>query len=221
MRVILLACFLISLLQANIFTFATFLNSNNCDQVINKTYFNVCYSYKHKAAIAVNYTLDGELVNKTNIKERMNFYNEKTIPMAYRAKYSDYTHSGYDRGHMASDSSFDFDEKALRKTYSLANIVPQSPILNRKIWLKAERYERLVAVKLKKVNVLNLIEYSNDFIGNGVGIPNKFYKILWSNDNTFKKCFGFSNDKEQQIKDLKYYEVNCEGVFLKQGARYD
>ena len=66
----------------------------------------------------------------------------------YRSHSRDYTHSGYDRGHLANDASFDYDMKIVRKTYTMANIIPQAPMVNRKTWIKAEKLERSVAVSV-------------------------------------------------------------------------
>lgn len=101
------------------------INKNNCDQVIDKQVYNICYSYKHKGALVVGYKLNGSLVNKNNIKKRPSFYSEKTIPIQYRSKSKDYSRTGLDRGHLASDASFDYTKKVQKKTYSMANIVPQ------------------------------------------------------------------------------------------------
>ena len=55
-----------------------------------------------KGAKYVFYTLDGKLVNKLNIKKRPSFYTEKNLKKKYRSHTRDYTHSGYDRGHLAN-----------------------------------------------------------------------------------------------------------------------
>lgn len=103
-----------------------FINISKCDQIIDKQVFQICYDYKLKGAKAVWYQLDGQLVNAVNIKDRPKFYTEKNLPVKYRSKSSDYIESGYDRGHIASDASFDYNEKALSKTYTMANIIPQA-----------------------------------------------------------------------------------------------
>lgn len=190
-----------------------FIDLKKCDQIIDKQVFKICYSYKYKGALAVWYDLDGNLVNKENIKKRPRFYNEKTIPMKYRTKYKDYTHSGFDRGHLANDASFDYDEKIVRKTYTMANIVPQYPNLNRRTWIKAEKYERSIASKLGKVKVINLVDYSNSpgTIGNNVSIPSSFKKILINDDEKFLKCFEYQNIEDIDVKKdrLKNHIINC------------
>jgi len=190
-----------------------FIDLKKCDQIIDKQVFKICYSYKHKGALAVWYELDGNLVNRENIKKRPRFYNEKTIPMKYRTKYKDYTRTGFDRGHLANDASFDYDEKIVRKTYTMANIIPQYPKVNRYTWIKAEKYERSIASKLGKVKVINLVDYSNSpgTIGNDVSIPSSFQKILINDDAKFLKCFEYQNIKDIDIKSdrLKDHLIKC------------
>ncbi|MCG3705802.1 DNA/RNA non-specific endonuclease [Aliarcobacter butzleri] len=192
---------------------SNFINLNTCDQIIDKQVFKICYSYKYKGALAVWYELDGNLVNKNNIKNRPDFYSEKNIPIQYRAKSQDYINSGFDRGHLAPDANFDYDLKTQVKTYSMANIVPQYPTLNRKAWIKAEKYERLIASKLKTITVINLIDYSKSTqqIGNNkLSVPNTFYKIIFNDEKNFKKCFKYENiEIDPETDEFKNHQITC------------
>ncbi|KLE06516.1 DNA/RNA non-specific endonuclease [Aliarcobacter butzleri] len=211
MKKILLSSTVIIALNAT--DISDFINLNTCDQIIDKQVFKICYSYKYKGALAVWYELDGNLVNKNNIKNRPDFYNEKNIPIQYRAKSQDYINSGFDRGHLAPDANFDYDLKTQVKTYSMANIVPQYPTLNRKAWIKAEKYERLIASKLKTITVINLIDYSKSTqqIGNNkLSVPNTFYKIIFNDEKNFKKCFKYENiEINPETDELKNHQITC------------
>jgi len=112
-------------------TASNFINQKDCDQIIEKNFITICYDYNLKAPTAVSYILDGGLVNELNIEKRPSFKIERTIEREYRASYSDYTHSGYDRGHLALDVAFDWSEESLNEVYSLANIIPQARKVNR------------------------------------------------------------------------------------------
>ena len=192
---------------------SNFLNLKNCDQIIDKQIYKICYSYKHKGALAVWYELNGDLVHTKNIKKRTRFYNEKSIPMKYRTKYKDYTNSGYDRGHLAPDANFDYDKKSLTKTYTMANIVPQSPDFNRRIWLKAEKYERQIASKLNTAYVINLVDYNNfpEKIGDNISVPFSFTKIILNDNHNFQKCLRYENAQKIEAKGnkLKNHTVEC------------
>ena len=77
MKIILLSLTLfLSLLATNL---NNYINKKNCNQIIDKQVFTICYDYKMKGAKYVSYTLDGKLVNKLNIKKRPSFYTEKNL----------------------------------------------------------------------------------------------------------------------------------------------
>ena len=196
------------------------INKRNCDQVIDKTYFSICYDHTFKGARYVGYHLDGQLVHKNNIEERQNFYTEKLLPKRYRSTSSDYTGTGFDRGHLASDASFDFDIKALRKTYTLANSVPMTPFVNRKIWVKAEKLERKVAYSLGEVYVLNGVIYGgrDERIGkSSLAVPYAFWKMIYSKDHSYERCFYMKNMDESELKSdrLKEYEFECSQITVR------
>jgi endonuclease G len=194
-----------------------FISSRDCNKVLDSKYFKTCYSYSYKGPIAVWYNLDSNTINSLNIEKRPYFYIDKRIPYKYRTTYKDYSGKhykhyeyknsktfivkdrepiSYDRGHLANDADFDFSAEAQLTTYALTNITPQHSLINRKIWLKAEKYERLVTSKLGKSSVINLIHYPKDPIRIGkhkIAVPDKFYKIIYNNRENFKKCFEFNN----------------------------
>jgi len=191
-----------------------YINKQNCNQIIDKQVYTICYNYKAKGARYVAYTLDGNKVNAVNIKKRSAFYTEKNLPKKYRSHTKDYTHSGYDRGHLANDASFDYSKKIVRKTYSMANIIPQAPNVNRRTWIKAEKLERSVASKLGEVSVINGVIYSSNpkRIGkNKIAIPDAFWKMIYNDKKNYKKCFYYKNDLSAIVKGdkLKKHLVNC------------
>jgi len=192
-----------------------FINKQNCDQILDKGYYQICYDYRAKGAKYVGYTLDGSKVNAGNIKKRPRFYPDKAIPKKYRTTSSDYTHNEFhaDRGHLAPDASFDYNQKALKSIYTMANIIPQYSKINRNTWIKAERYERMVASKLGKVTVINGViygNYSKRLRKSSIAYPEAFWKMLYDN-NGFERCFYYKNDSHEKIKGdkLKDHVVDC------------
>ena len=88
-------------ISLNATNLSEYFNAKNCNQIINKQVYQICYDYEAKGAIYVAYTLDGNKVNALNVKKRSSFYTEKNLAKKYRSHTKDYTHSGYDRGHLA------------------------------------------------------------------------------------------------------------------------
>ena len=192
-----------------------YLNKEKCDQIIDKQVFSICYDYDMKGAKYVAYTLEGTKVNAVNIKKRNSFYTEKNLPKKYRSHTKDYTHTGYDRGHLANDASFDYDKKIVRKTYTMANIIPQAPKVNRYTWIKVEKLERKVAVGLGTVHVINGVVYTSNplRIGkNQIAVPIGFWKMIYNDAKNYKKCFYYENDLRAVTKGdkLKNHLVSCD-----------
>lgn len=119
-----------------------------------------------------------------------------------------------------NDADFDYDEKIVVKTYTMANIIPQAPKVNQKTWIKAEKLERLVASKLGSVSVLNGVVYSSNpgRIGkNQIAVPEAFWKMIFNDEKNYKKCFYYENDNNINPKadKLKNHLVNCDSLLKK------
>ncbi len=205
---------------------ARFFRPSNCDQVVDKRYFRICYDYRAKGARFVGYVLDGSKVDAVNIKKRPRFYPERAIPARYRTYPSDYTRNEFhaDRGHLAPDASFDWSKASQKATYSMANIVPQYWRINRKTWIKAERYERLVARRLGRVTVLNGVEYgdySHRLRKSGIAIPVAFWKAIWNREQSFRRCFYYRNKpltaRQAKRDRLRDHEVDCRQLLGRAG----
>jgi len=194
-----------------------FINETVCDLIIDKEFLEICYDNELKAAKSVAYTLSGDLVNELNIKDRPYFYVEESVEKAYRINYSDYTNSGYDRGHLAPDAAFDWSTESLEATYSLANIIPQVPEVNRDMWVDVERYARIKAVDLGRVNILNIVKYNstpNRMGSNAMAISEGFYKVLYNEDDAYEECYYYANEaNENSLTDKREtHLVDCRTI---------
>ena len=161
---------------------------------------------------------DREMLERNYIKDRPNFYPDNAIPRKYRAYPSDYTHTGYDRGHARSHASTAWSTSAIYETYSMINIWPQASVVNRELWIKAEKYTRLVARKLGHVDVLNIADLgkSPERIGkNRVAVPDGFYKVLYNREKNFERCFYYKNDKKANKSGdkMKAHVISCDKVY--------
>ncbi len=97
---------------------------------------------------------------------------------------SDYTGSGYDRGHMAPNYGIArcYGQKGQMESFLMSNIVPQRPDLNRGIWKFLEHREakRFVCICREVWVVVGPIYYPEhaDFIRNKIRIPDAFFNIV-------------------------------------------
>jgi hypothetical protein len=68
--------------------------------------------------------------------------DEEELPPSYRASPRDYDKSGYDKGHQAPAEDFAWDADELSDSFSMANMAPQLPGLNRAEWEHLEETVR-------------------------------------------------------------------------------
>lgn len=179
----------------------------NCDkngQILDNGYFKSCYNYEYKSSTVSYIEINGENVDRGNIRDRFEFYEDINILREYRTKNSDYLNSGFDRGHIQSDATNDYSEESRNATYIMSNITLQYPNTNRRSYFKVEKRERELASEYRNIKVLTLIEYSRESIS-GIRIPLKYTKMFWNNN--FKECYIIKNDNI--IYSLEQMKVDC------------
>ena len=148
------------------------------------------------------HNLQGDAVRESN------FYSDTSIPFKYRAYTSNYTNSGYDRGHLSPAADRRSEKNAMHESFCMSNICPQVPNLNRFYWVKIEEMERYFVYNCDTLYVITgTICESNTYIKNKIRVP----------DYCYKTCIGIHNHEiiisiawlYKNIKDKQTPE-NCE-----------
>lgn len=71
------------------------------------------------------------------------FETDPTLPVGFeQVTSSDYTSSGFDRGHMCPHGDRAADVDMSYATFVMTNVIPQAPNVNRKAWAQLEEYCR-------------------------------------------------------------------------------
>lgn len=142
--------------------------------------FNVMYSGVSKTPLWVASLTPQRLSHK--IPREDNFHEETRLKTEYRATLADYKASGYDRGHMAPNADMP-NKDAQFDSFSLANMVPQTPKNNQRVWRELEEATRAIVTKQKQdVYIVTGPVYSAKklkTIGNGVIVPTATYKAIY------------------------------------------
>lgn len=131
--------------------------------------------------------------------KRSKFYADSTIRNGVTP--SDYTGSGYDRGHLAPAANYKFSQKATDETFVMTNMCPQTPELNRRSWLALEDYIRDLVGFHDTLVVLTGTYGDAGKIKNKVTIPEKVWKIaVGKRDNEVLTIIGwiYLNGKSRQ-----------------------
>lgn len=108
------------------------------------------------------------------------FHPEQRLPPADRAYPRDYGR-GWDRGHMTPAGDI-ASRRAKDETFSMANIVPQRPRLNRGIWAEIEIALRHLAERTGGVFIVTgpVLQPGDARTPNGrVQIPSATWKAIW------------------------------------------
>lgn len=115
--------------------------------------FAVNYSGVSKTALwSAEYVTPESLRKAKNVSREDTFHEETRLPSKVRSLLTDYQRSGYDRGHLvpSANSPSRIDQN---QTFSLANIIPQSPKANQENWRKIEEGVRTMVTKLQSAEL--------------------------------------------------------------------
>jgi endonuclease G len=147
-------------------------------------------------------------------EERSNQFKMDTLVPTGSAKSSDYTKSGYDRGHLCPAADMGFNQKAMFESFMMSNISPQKPDFNRGIWKELETSVRGWAKKEHKIFVVTgpVFKDNKGTIGKDeVLVPGYFYKLIL--DLTGEpKIIAFLLPNEKSDRPIKDFAVTTDEV---------
>jgi endonuclease G, mitochondrial len=116
------------------------------------------------------------------LKRKNTFHAEEKLPESDRAELADYVRSGFDRGHLAPNGDMD-SESAQHESFSLANIIPQHPKNNQRIWAAIEEAVRDYTEAEGQVYIVSGPMFEGESLKrlNGrVLIPTSVYKAIYN-----------------------------------------
>lgn len=174
----------------------------NSKQVVVPNTVELCNSFY---VVAYDKKLKGPVVSFDkfegghDVPARLNAFRiDPRLAPTERAELSDYTHSGYDRGHMtpAADASTKAEE---RDTFLLSNMTAQSKKLNEGNWKSLEMMIRLEAKGTTYVATGAL--YGKETLGaSKIAIPVKYYKVVWFANRVTEAYMADNMDDADVVK---------------------
>lgn len=182
--------------------------------------YQVAYSVNLKSPIWV-----GEHLTSAEIKDeevRINaFKADPQLNKSQRSELSDYTNSGYDRGHMApaGDAS---SKTGMIESFYLSNMVPQVVDNNRGIWKVLEEKVRTRVLDKKDLFIFTGPIYAKNptTIGkNNILIPESLYKIIYDAKTKEVISFIIPNAPENTLM-LNTFIVKLDQVKAKTGIQF-
>ncbi len=174
--------------------------------------FAVLHSGRSHTPVFSAERLNRSILKDAKHKKRTNkFFADARLPHAERAELDDYKHSGFDKGHMAPAADM-ATAASMAQCFSLANMIPQAPINNRKAWAGIEKATRKYIMRAEgDVFVITGPVFDNtpQTIGfNQVWVPHYIYKLVY--DPSAHKAWAHwieNSDTARPSKPISYEEL--------------
>ncbi|MEA2041236.1 MAG: DNA/RNA non-specific endonuclease [Bacteroidota bacterium] len=150
------------------------------NEIISHAAYTLSYSENHEQAEWVAYELtSNEAVS--DLFDRTDDFREDPLVSTGSAALSDYSGSGFDRGHLCPAGDNKWSEEAMSESFFMSNMSPQEPQFNRQRWRYLEAQVRAWAEEFDGLYVVTAGVLKGDLntIGdNQVAIPEYYYKVI-------------------------------------------
>jgi endonuclease G len=174
--------------------------------------FAVLHSGQSHTPIYVAERLNKAVLLDAHENQRFDkFFADARLPISERAELDDYKGTGFDRGHMAPAGDM-ATEETMAQSFSLANMVPQYPINNRKTWASIEKATRHYVMRAAgDVYVITgpVFDGMPPTIGvNRVWVPQHFFKLVYDPSTNRLWAHWLDNRDDAKVsKPISYEEL--------------
>ena len=167
-----------------------------------------------------------DLLNRV-VERKDNFRPDPQVPEQHRVVHSDYTRTGYDRGHLAPAAAMRWSFDAMNDSFFMSNIAPQvGSGFNQHIWKSLERRMRqwacqrgvlyVVTGPLYELTPVERIAYDRDGDGKDdndilVGVPTHFFKFAYDPHRVEAIAFILPN-RRLKTGDLPLYLTSIDEI---------
>lgn len=172
--------------------------------------FAVMYSGVSRTPLwSAEYLTRKRLQHAKRIDREDSFHEESRLPKSARAKLSDYSGSGYDRGHLSPNGDM-ANRSQQYDSFSLANIAPQSPRNNRYIWRNIESATRYLTQQYGEVYTVTGVAFTSKKTTQLVGrvlVPSHFFKAVYIPAINQAGVYYAPNDESERIEVISVDEL--------------
>jgi endonuclease G, mitochondrial len=203
--------------------------------LLDKPQFTLSYNRSRGTANWVSWHLSQAW--KGEAQRQNNFRPDNDLPASWgRIISSDYTNSGFDRGHLCPSDDRDGDETDNAATFLLTNIFPQNPNNNQQTWRFLEEYCRKLAANGNELYLTTGVygtggENENDskksYLGDKkVTVPARIWKVILILPNGLKdldrinsqtRVIAVDMPNEKLTKSWGFFRVNVDSIEEKTG----
>ena len=142
---------------------------------------------------------------------RNRFHAKAGLERGQRAEIADYVRSGYDRGHMSPSGDMPGAE-AQGESFSLANVVPQAPRLNRGLWEGIECAVRTLARRDGEIYVVTGPAFTGGELQSLQGrvlIPTSTWKAIFDPRQNAAGVYLAANTDDAQAQSISVAQLRA------------
>lgn len=146
--------------------------------LIDRPQYALSYNRDKGTANWVSWHLDS--ADLGSAPRSTSFTTDTSLPVGwYRVKTSDYTNSGFDRGHMCPSADRTATVADNEATFIMTNIIPQAPDNNQGPWADLEDYSRSLVGQSEELYIVSGGDGVSGTIGSGnVTVPSGVWKVV-------------------------------------------
>jgi len=146
--------------------------------LMEKPQYSMSYSRDNGGPNWVSWHLDPSWLGSTPRQD--DFRADTTLPTGwYQVQATDFSGSGFDRGHMCPSADRTITVAANSATFLMTNMIPQLPANNQGVWANLESYSRTLVSQGNELYIISGGQGLQYFIANGhVAVPAQTWKVI-------------------------------------------
>jgi endonuclease G len=146
--------------------------------LMEKPQYSLSYSRDNGGPNWVSWHLDPSWLGSTPRQD--DFRADTTLPAGwYQVQATDFSGSGFDRGHMCPSADRTITVTANSATFLMTNMIPQLPANNQGVWANLESYSRTLVSQGNELYIISGGQGLQYFIANGhVAVPAQTWKVI-------------------------------------------
>jgi endonuclease G len=146
--------------------------------LMEKPQYSMSYSRDNGGPNWVSWHLDSSWLGSAPRQD--DFRADTTLPTGwYQVQATDFSGSGFDRGHMCPSADRTITITANSATFLMTNMIPQLPANNQGVWANLESYSRSLVSQGNELYIISGGQGLQYFIANGhVAVPAQTWKVI-------------------------------------------
>lgn len=139
------------------------------------------------------------------------FFEENSLPAGVRGLLEDYKGSGFDRGHLAPNGDMG-SRMQQAASFSLANMVPQNPTLNRGSWNEMEQAVRALVLQEGEAYVITGPAFLGSRLQRAgqVLVPTQLWKAVYFPRRQAVGVYVAANDASNAVEVIALAELEAQ-----------